>query len=228
MPLPGLALPSLMPDADMFGWITSAISAPGRVDLRTVEWLERCLAEHRQAEDTLGGGPLLPAVRAQLSAVADLTHGASGVLADRMIGVAAQYAQFVAWMCQDGGDRPAALAWYDRSHSWALEAGDASLAATTLNMKAHLAWSVADARRCVGLAEASRWHDGRTTLGVQGMAAQMAARGHAQLGQARVARTLLAEAEDLITRAGRRREDEPSWMYFYDESWFAMQRGTAG
>ncbi|MEV0160407.1 hypothetical protein [Nonomuraea fuscirosea] len=87
-------------------------------------------------------------------------------------------------MCQDSRQHPAALAWYDRSHAWALEAGDATLTSTTLNMRAHQAWSLGDAPCCVRLAEASRWHDGRTTPGVQGMAAQMAGRGHAQLGEA--------------------------------------------
>ncbi|MFO7253650.1 MAG: XRE family transcriptional regulator, partial [Actinomycetes bacterium] len=70
-------------------------------------------------------------------------------------------------------------------------------------------------------------HDGRTTPGVQGMAAQMAARGHALMGEAEAARVLLDEAERLIVRATERPEDEPAWMYFYDDGWFAMQRGMA-
>lgn len=138
-----------------------------------------------------------------------------------------QYAQFIAWMCQDSGDHAAALAWYDRSHGWALEAGDAALAATTLSMRAHLAWSIGDQLRCVRLAEAARWDDGRTTLGVQGMAAQMAARGHAEMGEAGPARRLLGEAEELIRAAGEHPENEPPWMYFYDDGWFDMQRGMA-
>ncbi|MCW2880005.1 MAG: hypothetical protein JWQ95_4105 [Sphaerisporangium sp.] len=227
MPVPALSLPSLAPDPELYQRITAAIREPARVDVESIEWLERCLAEHRRVEDSLGGRPLLPVVRAQLSTVVDLSRGASGALGDRMVGMAAEYAQFVAWMCQDSGDLAAALAWYDRAHGWALEAGDAALAATTLNMRAHQAWSIGDAQRCVRLAEASRWHQGRTTLGVQGMAAQMAARGHAQMGEADAARTLLGEAEDLVRRAAERPEDEPPWMYFYDDGWFAMQRGMA-
>jgi len=218
---------SVAPDPDLYERISKAVEERGRVDAVTVEWLERCLAEHRRVEDTLGGRPLLPVVRAQLDTVATLAHGASGQLADRVIALLGQYAQFLAWMCQDSGDHAAALAWYDRSHGWALEAGDASLAATALNMRAHLAWSLGDAQRCVRLAEASRWHDGRTSLGVQGMAVQMAARGHAEMGEAQTARRLLREAEELIRAAAQRPEDEPPWMYFYDEGWFEMQRGMA-
>ena len=159
--------------------------------------------------------------------MADLARGAAGPLADRAVAVLAQYAQFIAWMCQDSHDHPAALAWYDRSHAWALEAGDACLASTTLNMRAHQAWSLGDAHRCVRLAEASRWQDGRTTHGVRGMAAQMAGRGHAQMGEASQARTRLAEAEELIRTAAEHPDDEPPWMYFYGEGWFLMQRGMA-
>ncbi|GAA1734208.1 hypothetical protein GCM10009734_44720 [Nonomuraea bangladeshensis] len=42
---------------------------------------------------------------------------------------------------------------------------------------------------------------------MQGMAAQTAARGHAEMGE--------------------HPEDEPPWMYFYDDGWFDMQRGMA-
>jgi tetratricopeptide (TPR) repeat protein len=226
-PMPIAAIPSLTPDPDLYDRITRAIREPRRVDEVTIEWLNRCLAEHRRIEDTLGSGPLLPTVMAQLSTVTDLAQGVPGAFGDRMVGLLAQYAQFVAWMCQDAGDHGAALAWYDRSHAWALEAGDASLAATTLNMRAHQAWSLGDAQKCIRLAEASRWHDGRTTLGVQGMASQMMARGHALSRHANAARSRLSEAEDLIHRAAQRPEDEPPWMYFYGEGWFHMQRGMA-
>jgi hypothetical protein len=214
-------------DPDLYERITKAIERPQRVDAPTIEWLERCLSEHRRVEDTLGSGPLLPVVRAQLDAITVLAQGAPGPLADRVVSMLGQYAQFIAWMCQDSGDHAAALAWYDRSHGWALEAGDAALAATTLSMRAHLAWSIGDQLRCVRLAEAARWDDGRTTLGVQGMAAQMAARGHAEMGEAGPARRLLGEAEELIRAAGEHPENEPPWMYFYDDGWFDMQRGMA-
>ncbi|MFK4035346.1 helix-turn-helix domain-containing protein [Nonomuraea wenchangensis] len=226
-PVPALALPSLAPDADLYERITRAIEQPSRVDLATVQWLEHCLAEHRRIEDTIGSRPLLPLVHAQLSTVADLARGARGQPADRAIAVLAQYAQFIAWMCHDSRQHASALAWYDRSHAWAIEAGDSRLAATTLNMRAHQAWSLGDPHRCVRLAEAARWHDGRTTSGVQGMAAQMAGRGHAQMGEANAARTMLGQAEDLIRCAAEHPEDEPPWMYFYDEGWFLMQRGMA-
>ncbi len=226
-PVPVMPLASAAPGADLYDRITRAVDNPPRVDVPVVEWLERTLAEHRRVNDTVGATPLLGLIRSQLSVVAGFTRSASGPLAGQLVDLAAQYAQFVAWMCIEIRDHGAGLAWYDRARDWAEEAGDANMAATTLSMKAHLAWSVHDARRCVQMAQAARWYDRQVTPGVQGMAAQMEARGHALAGDAGAARRLLDEAQELIGRAAGRPEDEPGWMYFYGEDWFTLQRGMA-
>jgi hypothetical protein len=223
--IPTLPLPAVAPDADLLERITRAVRQPARVDAGTVRWLETCLAEHRKVEDTIGARPLLGIVCQQLGVVVELARHARGSLADSVVELAAQYAQFVAWMFLDVDDQAAALAWYDRAHDWALEIGDVNMATTTLSMKAHQAWSAGNARRCVRLADAARRHDGRVAPGVRGMAAQMAARGHALTGDVRPARTLLDEAEALIGEAADHADDEPAWMYFYDETWFRLQRG---
>ena len=226
-PVPVMPLATATPDADVYDRIARAVKDPPRVDVPVVEWLERTLAEHRRVNDTVGATPLLGLIRSQLHVVAGFTRSASGPLATRLTDLAAQYAQFVAWMCIEIKDHGAGLAWYDRARDWAEEAGDASMAATTLSMKAHLAWSVDDARRCVQMAQAARWYDRQVTTGVQGMAAQMQARGHALAGDAGDARRLLDEAQVLIGRAASRPEDEPDWLYFYGEDWFTLQRGMS-
>jgi len=159
--------------------------------------------------------------------VAEFIRSAPGPLADRLVDLAAQYAQFLAWMCITTREHGAGLGWYDRAHDWALQAGDVNLAATSLSMKAHLAWSTGDPRRCIQMARAARWYEGHVTPGIQGMATQMGARGHALAGEANQARALLDKAEALIGRAAERPEDEPPWMYFYGDEWFRLQRGMA-
>ncbi len=221
-PVPALNLPEIAPDPDLYDRITRAVGAPSRVDVPVIEWLERTLAEHRRVEDTIGARPLLKLVRGQLSAAAEFTRAAPGPLRTRLVDLTSQYAQFLAWMCIETRNHGAALAWYDRAHDWAVEAGDVNMAATTLSMKAHLAWSLGDAQRCVRMADAARWHR-QVTPGVQGMAAQMAARGHALAGEADAAHA----AQALIERAASHPEDEPPWMYFYGETWFRLQRGMA-
>lgn len=226
-PVPALAVPGPGPDDDLLARVTSVVDGEHRVDTATLSWLDRLLAEHRRAEDEIGSRPLVGLMRQQLRTVVDLYGSARGPLADRVVRLASEHAQFLAWMAQDQGRTAAALAWYDRSHEWALEAGDVNMAATTLSMKAHMAWSGGRGDRCVRLAEAARWSAPGTSLGVQGMAAQMAARGHALNGDADDADRLLDEAQDLIGRAARHPEDEPPWMYFYGETWFTLQRGMA-
>ncbi|GAB3718737.1 helix-turn-helix domain-containing protein [Nocardiopsis nanhaiensis] len=225
LPVPALPLPSLAPDHDLYERMVKVVANPRRVDAPAVEWLDRCLAEHRRVEDTLGSGPVIGVVRSQLDTVEDLGRHARAGVRDDLVALTSQYAQFMAWMCNDQGDKAAALAWFDRSHGWALEAADASMAATTLSMKAHIAWSVGDGERCVRLAQAAQWHEGHVSPGIAGMASQMQARGHALLGETDAARRRLDRAEDLIRGASERPEDEPDWMYFYGDTWFLGQRG---
>ncbi|MFF5127482.1 helix-turn-helix domain-containing protein [Streptomyces syringium] len=226
-PVPRLAPMGIAPDADLLARVTSAVDHAKRVDTATLDWLDRLLAEHRRAEDVIGSRPLIDVMHRQLRTVVDLHSGARGNLADRVVRLAAEHAQFLAWMAQDQADNATALAWYDRAHEWALEAGDAGMAATTLSMKAHMAWSGGRGTRCVRLAEAARWSVPGTSLGVQGMAAQMEARGHALNRDADASHRLLDEAQTLVSQASEHSDDEPPWMYFYDETWFALQRGMA-
>ncbi|WP_149564033.1 helix-turn-helix domain-containing protein [Streptomyces cacaoi] len=232
LPVPGLAPDSEQsddgfPDGDLLERITGVVDGSRRADGPTLDWLEKLLAEHRRAEDFIGARPLVAVMREQLRTVVGLYGGARGSLAERVVRLAAEHAQFLAWMAQDQGATARALAWYDRSHEWALEAGDADMAATTLSMKAHLAWSKGRAERCVRLAEAARSSAPEASSAVRGMAAQMAGRGHALAGTSDAAHRLLDEAQLLVGRAAERPEDNPPWLYFYDETWFTLQRGMA-
>jgi len=58
----------------------------------------------------VGAVPLLGLIRSQRSVVAGFTRSASGQLAERLVDLAAQYAQFVAWMCIEVRDHRAGLA----------------------------------------------------------------------------------------------------------------------
>jgi transcriptional regulator with XRE-family HTH domain len=226
-PVPSLGLEAMAPDGDLLSRVTRAVNGSTRVDIQTLNWLDRLLAEHRRAEDSIGSRPLVDVMRKQLGVILDLQSAASGSLFDRVVRLAAEHAQFLAWMAQDQGESAAALAWYDRSHEWALEARDMNMAATTLSMKAHMAWSGGLGTRCVRLAEAARWSAAGASRGVTGMAVQMEARGHALNGESDSARRLMDDAERLIRFAAEHPEDEPPWMYFYGETWFRLQRGMA-
>ena len=226
-PVPVMPLASPAPDADLHDRITRAVADPQRADTPIVDWLERVLDEHRRVNDSVGARPLLAPVHSQLLVVTEFTRSAQGALCGRLVDLAAQYAQFMAWLCVENRDHGAAIAWYNRAREWAEDAGNPNMAATTLSMRAHLAWSLGQPQRCVRMAQAARWYDRSTTPGMQGMAAQMEARGYALAKEADLAHRLLDQAEVLIRRAAERPAYEPPWMYFYDENWFRLQRGMA-
>ncbi|MGW5344407.1 helix-turn-helix domain-containing protein [Streptomyces sp. HUAS TT3] len=221
-PLPSLALPGGLvadPETERLEQITTSGM---RLDAASLAALERLLAEHRRAEDTLGSRVMNAVVTKQFEAVAGLYEQARGPLADRLVKVMAEYAQFLAWMAQDQDNAALALAWFDRSYDWALESGYGDMAATTMSMKAHLAWSQGRARRAIRLGEAAASTEGASD-GTRAMAVQMAGRGHALDGDRDSAYRRLDEAQLIIANA----VGVPPWLYFYDEPWFAAQRGMA-
>ncbi|MFB7358325.1 XRE family transcriptional regulator [Streptomyces gardneri] len=221
LPLPSLVLPGVVSDAAADR--LARVKRGGlRLDSTSLDEMDRLLAVHRRAEDTLGSRVMNGVVAAQFDAVSELYDQARGPLADRLVKLMAEYAQFLAWMAQDQDNAPVALGWFDRSYDWALESGYGDMAATTMSMKAHLAWSGGQGRRCVRLGEAAAATAGASEA-TRAMALQMAGRGHALEGDAGAAYRRLDEAQRVITDA----TDAPPWLYFYGESWFAAQRGMA-
>ncbi|MEV6394100.1 helix-turn-helix domain-containing protein [Streptomyces sp. NPDC051907] len=221
LPLPSLVLPGVVSETDAERLI--AVKKGGlRLDAASLDAMDALLAAHRRAEDTVGSRTVAPLVTAQFEEVAALYGQARGPLADRVVKLLAEYAQFLAWMAQDQGAAPVALGWFDRSYDWALESGYGDMAATTMSMKAHLAWSQGRGRRCVRLGEAAASTAGASEA-TRAMAVQMTGRGHALEGDADGAHRRLDEAQEIIAAAS----DAPPWLYFYGERWFAAQRGMA-
>lgn len=218
-------LAELRPDADMHARLAAVLAEPSRVDSAVVSWFDQTLADHRRAEDEIGGKPLLTIIKSQLTIVDSLGKQAPDPIRQDLTHLASQYAQFMAWIVNDSGDKAGAVEWYSRAHDWALEAGDANMAATALSMKAHIAWGSRDGFRTVRMGEAALWYDGRISAGIQGMASQMVARGYALNGDDDGAHKYLDVAQEFITEASDHPEDEPGWMYFYGDDWFTAQRG---
>ena len=214
-------------DSDALDRLPAAMIGNHEVDGPTLTWLEQCLAEHRRVEDSIGAAPMIHAIRPQLRIILSLTRNSGPRHRSRVVSLAAQYAHFMAWLCNDLGDRPASLTWCDRSYSWALECTDRNMAATALILKAHVTWGSGNAPEVVRWAESALQGGHRLSYGVRGMATQMLARGHALAGEAPRTQRLLDDAELLLHQAGNCRDREPPWQYFYDDLWLTLQRGMA-
>jgi tetratricopeptide (TPR) repeat protein len=215
--------PPGLPDWTEADRTLAGVSGHVRPDSAMAEYLAGSLAFHRRAEDTAGARMVLQPVLAQLATVEALRAAANGDLHDLLLGLEAQYAQFVGWLYQDMGDRPVSEQWYARALSRAHEAGDDDLIASVLSMRSNAAWGAGDAKRAVTLAEASC----RVTVaapGVRALSHQQLARAYAASGDRARVDAHLDEAVALSDRARLDPGREPAWTYFLDEGRLTIQR----
>ncbi|MFC7734061.1 helix-turn-helix transcriptional regulator [Actinomadura keratinilytica] len=206
--------------------LIQAARRPGRTDLAVVESLSTILAAQRRLEDVIGSEPLLKTVGAQLTTVERLVIEARGRVRPRVLDIAAQWAQFDAWLHASVRRLAKADQLYDRAIVWATEAGNADMVATAFNMKGHTAWLRRDVAPMVGLSEAAQ-RDRHTSPGVRALAVQQEARGLAILGDAASTDRKFDEARELTTQAAEHPEDEPPWIYFFSPDMLTMQHGRA-
>jgi hypothetical protein len=202
------------PDPGLFERVTRAVATPSRVDDATVGYFEQSIAGLLRAEDSLGGVPLWNTARGQLTDVASLARGSDGAQAARLVSLAAQYARLLGWMREAAGDYAAALAWYDRAHDWAIEAGDTDMTVTALSMKAELASRSGNPQRCTRLGNAALRYEKHVKPGVMALASAFAARGYADVKDTAAVERLLAEADRFAAAAASHTEDEPDYLYW--------------
>jgi tetratricopeptide (TPR) repeat protein len=138
-----------------------------------------------------------------------------------------EYHQFAGWMGEDIGDHIVSTAHYDRAMDAATETGDENMVTSVLSMKSHLAWSMRDAARAVGLAAAGSRRTASVSRGVLSLVTQQEARGYALDGDAERVNRLLDRTEQLALDAAEQPENEPPWVYFADPGRVLFQRGVA-
>ncbi len=212
---------------DEFERFERALAHPRRTDAAVVEHLRRMLAEQRRAEDALGARRLLPPVLAQIEVTGGLARDARSPVRRELLEVGSHYRQFAAWMAQDAMDTAGAQRHYDAAMEAAQEIGDADMITSVLSLKSHLAWSVGNAARAVGLAEAGQRTPGRVSDAVLGLIAQQEARGHALDGDDDATERALDRSTALTHAAAEHPEDAPPWVYFAGPDRLAYQRGVA-
>lgn len=202
--------------------IRAVLTGPHRPDPTTVDHLAQALTVQRHLEDSVGARPVLAPVLAGLTTVAQIRASADGELHDQLLSLESQYAQFAGWLHQDLDHRGESEQWYARALTQAHEAGDDSMVASILSMRANAAWGAGDPRRSVRLAEAScRQH---ATPGVLALSQQHLARGLAAAGDRDGCLRALDRSEQLFAQAQTRADREPAWIYFVDESRMRVQR----
>lgn len=187
--------------------------AAGRTDLRTADWIGRVLAEHRRAEDEVGGAALWPVVRSQLDTVTQLIPHSAGQAADRLMLLAAEHAHWLSWVAWQESRRGPALAWLDLAHGWAVDGGHTDMASWVLRIRAFYALEHGDPARALRTADAARYTPGGLSPAAASVAAYQAAMAAAALSERDRAKRLADESRDLASRAADL-EDRPGWLYW--------------
>jgi hypothetical protein len=199
----------------------------GRADLRTADWIGRVLAEHRRAEDEIGGRDLWPVVRAQLDQVTSLIPDTSGQTADRLMLLAAEHAHWLSWVAWQESKRGPALAWIDLAHGWAVDGGHTDMASWAQRVRAHYSLERGDPVRALRTAEAARFAGPRPlSPAAEAVVVHQQAMAAAQLGERDRAARLAEESRELALRAPDEGE-RPGWLYWLDATRARLQAADA-
>jgi tetratricopeptide (TPR) repeat protein len=204
--------------------ILLATRCPTRLDREIIRSLTEVLAAEYRLANHVDSAKLLKAVAAQLSVVGNLTKEARAPMRGEVLGIAGQYAQFAGWLNALAGRLAVANAWYDRALGWAAESGDGDMTATTLNLKAGVAWLGGKVGPMIGLSQAAQRGTAPSTE-VRALAAELEARGHALAGDGDNAHRKLDEAASLMGNAAGGPEGGPPWVYCSSPAYLALQRG---
>jgi tetratricopeptide (TPR) repeat protein len=200
---------------------------PKRLDRGIVTSLEEVLAAEYRLTYQVDSVTMLKSVTAQLSVVGNLTREARAPLRGEVLGIAGRYAHFAAWLNASAGRLADAGACCDRALGWAAESGDADMTATTLNLKAHVAWLGGKVGPMLGLSQAAQRSTAASAT-VRALAVQLEARVHALAGDGDNAHRKLDEAASLLGNAARDPGNEPPWMIIcFSPGYLPLLRGLA-
>ena len=204
-----------------------AARCPRRLDRGIIRSLAEVLAAEYRLAYQVGPVTMLKAVTAQLSVVGNLTRETRAPLRGEVLGIAGQYAHFAGWLNANAGRLTDAGACLDQALGWTAESGEADMTATTLNLKAYVAWLGGKVGPMIGLSQAAQ-RSTSTSAGVRALAVQLEARGNALTGDGDNADRKLDEAASLMAHAAGHPGNEPPWMITcFSPAYLTLQRGLA-
>jgi transcriptional regulator with XRE-family HTH domain len=119
-------------------------SSVARTDPAMADSLLITLQQYAMMDNLAGPHQLLPVAIQQMSFVEQLLAGSRGRTYDRLLYVAARFAEFTGWLHQDTGDLRAAMQWSNTALDFAQEADDPQLVSYVWMRKSNIA---SDARK---------------------------------------------------------------------------------
>jgi len=203
-----------------------AVGRPTRVDRATVQDLETVTAMHRELYHRLSSFELVDAVTGHLRGVARLLRGAQHrVLRRHLAAVAGETAGHAAWLFHDLGDQKLTERYYADAAIATRKAGDPTLDAYVSGFKSLVRTSDGEPKGALALARAARQAGARSaTATTRAWLAGVEAQALASLYDNKACFVALRQAETAIGQA--RPEEDPPWMYSFDEGRLAALAGT--
>lgn len=146
----------------------------------SLKGLHALFDQFRQLGQTTSPAVVLPALIAQAQTVQGVAAQSDDRTRGPALTLAARYAEYVGWMCQEAGNDDAALWWTERAVALADAGGDRDLASYALVRRALMTLYRNDATETVELSRAAQ--RGSVLPRIRGLAAQREAQGHALAG----------------------------------------------
>ncbi|MGH3720046.1 MAG: helix-turn-helix domain-containing protein [Pseudonocardiaceae bacterium] len=181
-----------------FGFSDRDVAAAAR-QVASLEGLRALFDQFRRLGQTASPAVVLPALIAQTQTVQGIAAHSDDRTRGPTLTLAARYAEYAGWMCQEAGNDEAALWWTDRAVGLAAEGGDHDLASYALVRRALMALYRNDATATVGLSRGAQ--RGSVPPRIRGLAAQREAQGHALAGDHDACLRCLDRARGLLALA---------------------------
>ena len=162
-----------------FGFSDRGVSEATR-KAASLEGFRALFDQFRQLGQTVSPALVLPALIAQTQAVQGIAARSDARIRGPALTLAARYAEYVGWMCQEAGNNEMALWWTDRAVELAATGGDRNLASYALVRRALMALYRNDAAATVELSRSAQL--GAVLPRIRGLAALREAQGHALAG----------------------------------------------
>lgn len=162
-----------------FGFSDRDVSAAARRHV-SLEGFRALFDQFRQLGQTASPAIVLPALIAQTQTMQGIAARSDSRTQGPALILAARYAEYAGWMCQEAGNNEVALWWTDRAVELAATGGDRDLASYALVRRALMALYRNDAADTVALSRSAQL--GSVLPRIRGLAAQREAQGHALAG----------------------------------------------
>ncbi|MFC6021941.1 helix-turn-helix domain-containing protein [Plantactinospora solaniradicis] len=213
-------------DPDTASRIDSVAARPRSIDAPAVDALRTILGQQRRLDDAFGSAPLIASTMSHLDIVRAGLANVRGELRTDVLDLAAQWAQFAAWLHMASGLLGTAGELLDQACGWAAETDDYEMLTTVLSYKGHQAWLAGDVGALIGLSTASL-RDHRAYVGQRAYDHYQLARGLALTGDDRATDEALRVGSDLAAEAVEYHGPTPDWHYYRTPAFFALERGLA-